>query len=229
MTTGEINRAPLPDVVAAQLRDDIMSGALEPGQRLILQVLADRFGVSHIPVREALRKLEGEALVQSRPSHGVVVSALNIDELQDLYRLRRLLEVDAIRRGFDDLTQAAISRSEELLDTLIAEKPHPEDGRWWSIHRSYHWSFFEPGLTPWFRRVLQLVWQNSERYQRLFVLVYGSAEHANQMHRQFLLHARTGDRDALITAWLEHMEWTEETIISGYRDRHRAGDGSAPA
>lgn len=225
-----IERESLPRRVATMLRDEILSGAAAPGQRLVVKELVERWGVSHIPIREALRELEAESLVESRPGQGVVVATVDIEELRDLYRLRRLLEVDAIERGFASFTPAHVEAVGRMLDELTTLSPEQQEGNWWSAHQRYHWAFLEPGLTPWATRLLQLVWQSCERYQRLYTLVFGSVDDANHEHRNILEAAAGDDLTAFLDAWLHHLDRTEETIASGYRARHAEsadGDGRA--
>ena len=77
------------DQVMTELRRSILSGALEPGREFSLRELAEMLQVSIIPVREALRSLENQGLVQMRPGRSAVVAPLDLDELQSIYRLRR--------------------------------------------------------------------------------------------------------------------------------------------
>ena len=88
------------DQVMTELRRSILSGALAPGREFSLRELAEMLQVSIIPVREALRSLENQGLVQMRPGRSAVVAPLDLDELQSIYRLRRRLArpVDAHRQ-----------------------------------------------------------------------------------------------------------------------------------
>src|SRR5947207_3329136 len=84
--------------VMTELRRSILSGALAPGRELSLRELAEMLQVSIIPVREALRSLESEGLVVTRPGRSARVAPLDLDELQGLYRLRRRLEPELAQR-----------------------------------------------------------------------------------------------------------------------------------
>jgi DNA-binding GntR family transcriptional regulator len=112
---GPIERAPsLVDEIAARLQADILEGRLAPGQRISAAAVSRELGVSHIPVREALRRLEAGALVESTHHQGAAVSRISIDELHEIYDLRRLIEGHVARGaaalyGEADL-QARLSR-----------------------------------------------------------------------------------------------------------------------
>lgn len=215
-----IEAVTLSEQVAVRLRNDILTGAIAPGAQIVVRDLVERLGVSHIPIREALRVLEAESLVISRPGQSVIASEVDLDEMHDLYRLRRVLEADVLRRGFEDYDEAFLARARALYDELLSLTPGPPDSGWWDAHRRYHWCFLEPGLTPWSTRLLQLLWQTAERYQRLYVLVFASADAANVEHNRILQAAAGGDIDTLIDAWLQHLTRTEKSIASGYVARH---------
>ncbi|HEX2153852.1 MAG TPA: GntR family transcriptional regulator [Acidimicrobiia bacterium] len=210
----------LSQQVATRLRREILAGDLEPGAPIVVRDLVGRLGVSHIPIREALRELEAESLVVSRPGQSVIVSGVDLDELHDLYRLRRLLEVDAVRRAFPAYTSEFLDGARKIFDELLGLAPSQGDSRWWGVHKRYHWTFLQPGLTPWSTKLLQLIWQTSERYQRLYILVFGSVEEANVEHDRVLAVASSGNLEAFIDAWLHHLDRTEKSIVSGYLARH---------
>jgi DNA-binding GntR family transcriptional regulator len=220
MNDDRIEQVNLPQRVANWLRNQILSGAREPGAPLVVRDLVERLGVSHIPIREALRELEAESLVVSRPGQSVVVAGVDIEELRDLYRLRRLIEVDAVRRAFGAYTPEYLDEANAIFDELRELTPRQDDSQWWGVHKRYHWWFLEPGLTPWSTKLLQLVWQASERYQRLYTLVFGSVDDANVEHERILAVATGNDLEAFVEAWLHHLDRTEETIASGYMARH---------
>lgn len=215
-----IEAVSLSEQVAVRLRNDILTGAIAPGAPIVVRDLVERLGVSHIPIREALRALEAESLVVSRPGQSVIASEVDLDDLRDLYRLRRVLEADVLRRGFEDYDEGFLNSARSLYDELLSLTPGPPDSGWWGAHRRYHWCFLEPGLTPWSTRLLQLLWQTAERYQRLYVLVFASAEAANVEHDRILKTAAGGDVDAFVDAWLKHLTRTEQSIASGYVARH---------
>jgi len=106
-----LERKTVVEAAAEELRMRILSGALQEGAQLRQEILAAELGVSRIPLREALRLLEGEGLVTIVPHRGAVVSVLSPDEIGELFDLRLLIEPDLIRRavphmGPDDLREA---------------------------------------------------------------------------------------------------------------------------
>jgi DNA-binding GntR family transcriptional regulator len=106
-------RNPLYVRIAANIREEILDGALAPGQRLREQVLAERYGVSRVPVRDALRRLEVERLVQVEPNRGAVVTLVTAEEALELLQVRLVLEELIVRH-------AAQNRTDEQLEELTA-------------------------------------------------------------------------------------------------------------
>ncbi len=92
----------------------ILSGVLGPGARLRQEELAEVFGTSRIPVREALRALEYEGLVSSEPHRGFTVTALDADDVEEVYALRILLESEAVRLALPLLTDEDLEELEVL-------------------------------------------------------------------------------------------------------------------
>lgn len=105
----------LPSHVQSVLLEAILSGALSPGERLWVDEVAEHFGVSKIPVREALKALETDGWVQSQPRRGTYVRPLSRDELRQTFEMRRLLEPYSARLAAERRTDAQLNELKELL------------------------------------------------------------------------------------------------------------------
>ncbi|WP_432165424.1 GntR family transcriptional regulator [Streptomyces sp. bgisy031] len=101
------NKKPLRDIVGEHLRTSIYDGTLPPGTRLVEQELAQQYSVSRLPVREALRILHNEGLVEHLPTRGVVVRTLDRRQVSELYDLREALEVLAARQAAGRVAEGA--------------------------------------------------------------------------------------------------------------------------
>lgn len=115
MKQNLIERRPIRDVVYKHILAGILNGTYKPGDRLREETLADDLGVSSTPVREALRKLEVERFVDYYPRKGTVVSEIPSDEVEELYKVRQLLEVLIIRRGAEKATAKDIAKLRKFL------------------------------------------------------------------------------------------------------------------
>ncbi|MGH8875717.1 MAG: GntR family transcriptional regulator, partial [Acidimicrobiia bacterium] len=191
--TKPLERTLLVDHVARHLRDDILSGALGPGTRILVGPICKQLGVSHIPMREAIRRLEAESLVVTVPHQGTVVAQVRLEELAEIYNLRRLIEGHVVAEAGQRYTTDDLTAINETMQRLLDADPEDPDGTFWNAHRSFHWALLRPALGPWHQRILGLLWQSAERYHRLFTLVFGSLEDAHLEHR--LLAEAARDRD----------------------------------
>lgn len=111
------NGKPLRETVGAEIRARIFSGAFPPGARLVERELAERFSVSRLPVREALRVLQNEGLVENLPSRGMAVRVLDEKQVLELFDIREALEVLAARRASEHIDDAAAGRLRALVET----------------------------------------------------------------------------------------------------------------
>ena len=108
----------LSDVVADGLRREILAGNLKPGTRLVIDELAERFGVSRTPLDDGLRRLEDEGLVVIAPRRGTFVAAIEARELAEVFDIRASLEALAARRAAERKDPRAIARITYLLTDL---------------------------------------------------------------------------------------------------------------
>ena len=219
MADGVIERKSLAELVAARLRAEILAAEFKPGERLVIGTLAERYGISHIPIREALRSLESEALVEYRRGSGNVVAEASLEDLHDLYDMRRLLEPYVLRIAVGHYDDQVLRDAEADLEALTTVEPATGNDAWWRHHEDFHWALLRPGMSPWSERMLRLLWTSVERYQRLYALVFGDVYRANAEHHQILEAARAGDADALVEVWLEHLAEKEQSVADGFHHR----------
>lgn len=107
------------DLLAIELRNLINTGTLRDGDRLVERDLAAQFSVSRIPMREAIRQLEHDGLVDIYKNRGAVVRTLSVDDLDEIYQLRALLEGEAIFHAVKALNEDTLARA-ELTHSLLA-------------------------------------------------------------------------------------------------------------
>lgn len=121
-----------PDQIAETLRADILEGRLPPGTLLYQEALAERFGVSRIPVRDALQRLSGDQMVHLVPSRGARVTRLEVAELAEVFALRVLLESDCLARAISRATPEWDAEIDHALavSSLEAGRPGWREGDW---------------------------------------------------------------------------------------------------
>lgn len=180
----------------AWLRSAIVAGGLRPGQRVAQEEVAAQVGVSLAPVREALRVLEQEGQLTYLPRRGYFVTELRIEDLEEIYALRALLEERAARAALPALDDDALARirlaASECADAAEAADVAGE----LAANRRFHFAMLEAPEHPHLMRVIRLLWDSTEAYRALY---YNSADErraAIDAHDRVLeaLHARDADR-----------------------------------
>jgi DNA-binding GntR family transcriptional regulator len=146
------------------LRSVIMSGEIPEGTPLSQITLAERFGVSRTPLREALRILQAEGLIDLLPNGRIRVSSFSLGDLESLYAMRVSLESVAVAVGARRLPASAFARLDELVAELSSET---EMERWLPLHRELHAHLVSAVDEPLLGTIRRLQ-ENSERYRRLY-------------------------------------------------------------
>ncbi len=205
-----------PDLVADVLRSAILRGVLIGGQPLPQDEVALQFGLSRIPVREALRQLEGEGLVTFVRNHGAIVSRLSAPELRELSDMRIGLETMAIRIAMPHLTDAILRDAEKILDE-IDRNADPVQG-WTENNWKFHSTLYAPAQRPLLLKTVEGLHNNVARYLRLHVSLLGYKVKGQQEHRRILqacfdrdtrtvvelLEQHIGDVATLLEHYLKH-------------------------
>ena len=163
-----IESSSMVESAARNLRDAILAGDLRPGATIRVRALEETLGISHIPIREALRRLEAEGLVVTRARRTPVVAEVNLLDLNAVYDTRRLIELPTALRARESATEADFSRVRDAYAAYEKVAAAPGSTEYWARHTAFHWALIEGGATSWTKRTLDPLWTASERYVRLF-------------------------------------------------------------
>ncbi|MDF1750600.1 MAG: GntR family transcriptional regulator [Alphaproteobacteria bacterium] len=125
----------IADTIAEALKADIQTGAIVPGTHLQQEILAKRFSVSRVPVRDALFKLNSEGLVSIEANRGAIVVALSPDQINEIYDLRLLLECDALERAIKAMSPADLPALRRALQRCRLEA---DGGDWLLADNEFH-------------------------------------------------------------------------------------------
>jgi DNA-binding GntR family transcriptional regulator len=181
------NHRSLVDKVTDQLAREIITGALPAGQRLREVALAEQLGVSRSPVREALRNLSREGLVQLVPRRGAQVADVNPNDAASLYECRMLLEPKACRLAVEVIDDETVTGLGVLLAEMQLSGAQPVIADFLAWNLRYHQSLMQVCPNAILRELVELTWWRSERYWRLFRFVpvdylQGSFEFHHRLH-----------------------------------------------
>jgi DNA-binding GntR family transcriptional regulator len=178
--------------VLDQVRTAILAGDLPAGETLRQEDLAERLGVSRMPVREAIKRLHSEGLVEVLPSRRVRVAALSRAEIEDIYDMRAALEPLAVRLAVPRLTKAQLRDAAHALEAAEDEEDADSFG---ARNAAFHLALMNPCERPRLLNGIASLLDLSDRYQR--AALRDSAHNAlvRAEHAALLEAARAGDAD----------------------------------
>jgi DNA-binding GntR family transcriptional regulator len=204
------------DQVTSAIRRSILTGELKPGMPFKVNELANTFGTSIIPVREALQRLSAFGLIELRPGRTAMVSPLSADDLRELYAVRKLLEGDAIFRAAKSNTGADVAELERGLVSMADLRPSSDE--FWAVHQDFHRRLLKPVLGPRLWHALLPLWEGTERYTRLVYdeIGFGSDEHIpDAAHRPIVEAVAAGNAKRARAALLEHYDHNLAWMLHG--------------
>jgi DNA-binding GntR family transcriptional regulator len=146
------------DQVVQILREAIMSGELQPGERLMQDALAEQLNVSATPIREALRQLESEGILSHSPHKGVRVAEVELEDVEEIYRIRAVLEELATRMAVPNIPAEMLQDLRELHERLdeLTESGEPESLR--RLNYDFHMMIYEAADMPELLRIIRSLW-----------------------------------------------------------------------
>lgn len=185
--------------VAGQIRAQIVKGGLRLGSRLDQQALAEGFGVSIIPVREALKRLEAEGLVHMLPRRGAFVAELSLKELTEISWIRERLEDLAIRLAAPHLTDRHLRDLDELNRKMARMAGTARPSVWSALNREWHFKLYAAGESDLLIQMIALLWDRTSLYREVLATSRGIArstavQHGSvKQHAEMLQRLRAGD------------------------------------
>lgn len=193
------------EVITVELRRAILNGAIRPGEEFMLRETAKRFGVSTAPVRDAIRILQSEGLVHVKRARSAVVAPMDSKDLAAIYDLRRRIEPDIAARAAPVISEEQLAAAEALAATMRNETIADA----YDNHRDLHAELLKPAATSWEMRMLDILWNASERYVRIgfgrLDLRPEEHERRSTSHQTLIDAFRSRDPEAARKAVCEHL------------------------
>lgn len=180
------------DYVTRRIREEILSGNIPLGSRLDQQELAEQMGVSTIPVREGLRRLEASGLVRIHPRRGAFVAELSRTDVTEIKRIREALEELATRLAARNVDERRLARLVELNERMGKLTAKNQAESWGELNRQWHFTLYEAADSPMLMELIATLWDRSSLYRHVYA---GTEEHRRQSvreHAQALEHLRHG-------------------------------------
>lgn len=207
-------------VVAERLREEIQHGTLEPGTRLRQNDVAQRFGVSTTPVREAFAQLQAEGLVRIDPHRGAVVFHPTVDDVLEFYEIREALEGLAVSHAIPRLRKD-VARE---LGSVIDRMRRTEDARTWlRLNDEFHLRLYESAGRPRLSGLIDNLRDASAPYIYMFVASRPLDQRSNEEHQEILDACVRGDPDDAQRAIRQHLRGAAEQLAAFLRARETDG------
>jgi DNA-binding GntR family transcriptional regulator len=199
------------DVAVDLLREAIIRGELAPGTRLVLEDLSQRYDISMTPIREAFSILESEGLIAQTPHRGAVVTALDRDELLELYAIRGAIEELATLHGVPRLSDHDIEEMARLFEQMSGFQ-----GLWdafLDIDKQFHRVIYGAAGSQRWLETIETLWQRSRRYMLASAAASGAVESLHADHRAILEACRARDAVQAARAVRGHLKRSEERLL----------------
>lgn len=214
----------LQERIAKILADRIIKGVLKPGERLRQDVIAGEFNISHVPVREAFRRLESQGLVHSEPRKGVRVAHLDEASIVEITRMRAALETLALRVAVPLITDEDIADAAAAIERAKGASSIEE---WESCNRAFHRALCRPCGMPRLLRTIEELHVARLRYMYATTTNATWDPQSQEEHREILEAVRRRDVDAACGLIEHHVLESADVVIQVLRHRHEAMDNLA--
>ncbi|MGV9800176.1 GntR family transcriptional regulator [Mycobacterium sp. NPDC003449] len=206
-----------PDRIADTLRSAIVDGIFPPGHRLLQTDLAAQFGVSRIPLREAIRTLVGEGLVRSEPGRGNFVASLDLAEVNEIYDLRKLVEP-----SFAEHVVLRVSRADAAhLRSMVERMDHIEElgaEGWSQVNFRFHLDMYRLAALPIRFDVISRLYHQLEPYSRFYVHSTHALDRVQAEHKAMVAALEAGDSEQLATQIRAHIDGGQQGLRAAWTD-----------
>ncbi len=212
------------ELCVEEIRNAIRVGVLMPGEHIKQAAIAESLGVSRIPIRDALSRLSADGVVAHTPNSGFRVAQLDIDELDQVYRMRELLETELLSQ-ITPLPADVLSRVEAEHQAVCDAAASGDINGYHTHNDELHFLFFRmPGKDLILRQVTRL-WHLAEIYRTVHVHDFDSRFRVLEEHERIVAAARAGSVDEIVAAFDAHRRAGGEKVRSILLAREHLRDG----
>jgi len=225
-------KAPAPDVryrTASEhafrtLKQWIIEGEIAPGTTIDQAEISARLGMSRMPIRTALERLDSEGLVMLVPHRGAVVTPTSVREMHDLYFVRHHLEGIATELAAEMLLEPELDEIAMILETIEAQVRSGDLEAFLASNRAFHMAVYRGAHNVVLEREIAGLWDLSERYRRAYLQLPARAKESTAEHRQIyqLLQARRAREASEFMR--KHNDKTMRVLVERFQQTEAPGD-----
>jgi DNA-binding GntR family transcriptional regulator len=209
-SAGRLVRKTAVDLVVDELRDRILSGAIAPGSALRQELLAEELGVSRLPVREAIRQLSAEGLVDMIAHRGAYVSMLSRAEVQEFFDIRLRLEPWLLRLAVSQHTPEELDEAARIVARMDSAEPQ----QWGRLNWQLHELLYRAAQRPAALAMVRALHEKSERYFRFQIVNAPIRQQAHDEHSALIAFCRQGRAGEAEAALEHHIAEAAEQILA---------------
>lgn len=202
--------------VYERLKEEIRLQILAPGQLVTIRHLAERYGVSTTPVREALRQLQSEGLVTYQ-RRCIVIRQLSVDEVEKIFKIREKLETLALAWAIESIDDKAVSQLVSILDAM--DQAAADQSKWRELNREFHLHIYSFAHSDQLVSMIQNLWSSIEPYMNLYTAEVESLEVARVQHRAIVDRLAEGDLAGATRLVQDHLQHTAEIIVAALKEQ----------
>lgn len=210
----------MAEAAASEIRERILGGAYPPGMRLRQDALAEEFGMSRIPIREALLCLESEGILNILPHRGAVVVELSVEEIEELFNMRVLLEPFLFLRSAPSLTPADFELLESNLEKYSASMDALDVDMWNDINTEFHMTIYKRARSPRVQATVQNLLAECDRHTRIQLTnITADRNRAVEEHTEILKLCRQRKFEEGAQLMREHIDHIRLVLFDLLKDR----------
>jgi DNA-binding GntR family transcriptional regulator len=201
--------------VLAELRRAILEGDLAPGSQLIQETVAESLGVSRVPVREAMRILQGEGQISYTPHRGYFVTELSLDELEEIRRIRELLEEEAVVKAMPNLRDSDVAEMARAYEEMERAGAEGDITAMNAAHTRFHFALLSASGMTRLLKILRQLWDAADPYRAVYHGEEASRHTAQKQHAALLRAAKHRDTERAVKILRDRRQQTIDRLRGG--------------
>jgi len=200
-----------PEYIVGALRNAILQGRYKANQPLRQDQIAEKFGVSKVPLREALVQLKAEGLVTFMPNRGAVVTELSAAEVDEIFTMRMALEATALERAIPNLRSADLIRAKSVLEIIEEEE---DRSQWSELNWEFHAILYQAAQLPRLLNTIQMLHNNVARYLIIYLDRLSAQDISQKEHRAILSACRKADIETANRQLANHLRQACQRLMA---------------
>ncbi|MES2436214.1 MAG: GntR family transcriptional regulator [Pseudomonadota bacterium] len=213
----------LAQKVKTQLKEAVMAGRFDPGEKLTIRSIAGALEVSLTPAREALYNLASEGVLEMRPNGSVYVPELTVDRIEELTKIRVSLESLASREAVRRITDAEIRAIVALNDAITDRNDKRDYAALIALNWQFHFALYRASQMDQLVRMIESCWVMTGSYLNLIYPKFGEMSEGIANHQQIVRALERRDADRVAAAITTDINLAADALISAIEHQQKAG------